>query len=121
MPQGPDLFGLFLDESMTYSAGVFERPEATLEEAQRAKLDGVCRSLGLGPEHHVLEIGSGWGSFALHAARTYGCRVTSLTLSRDQRVLALARVADAGLGDRVDIRLCDYRRMTGRFDHLPDI
>ncbi len=116
-----DLFGLFLDESMTYSAGVFERPEATLEEAQRAKLDGVCRSLGLAPQHHVLEIGSGWGSFALHAARTYGCRVTSLTLSRDQLALARARVADAGLGGRVDIRLCDYRRMTGRFDHLVSI
>ena len=68
-----ELFQLFLDDSMTYSAGVFEQPDATLEDAQRAKIDGVCRSLGLQPDQHVLEIGSGWGSFAIHAAREYGC------------------------------------------------
>jgi cyclopropane-fatty-acyl-phospholipid synthase len=116
-----ELFALFLDDSMTYSAGVFERPDATLEVAQRAKLDGVCRALGLRADHHVLEIGSGWGSFAIHAAREYGCRVTSLTLSDDQLALARRRVAEAGLADRVEIRLCDYRHVTGRFDHLVSI
>jgi cyclopropane-fatty-acyl-phospholipid synthase len=118
---GNDLFQLFLDPSMTYSAAVFDDPDATLEEAQRAKLDGICRSLALAPGDHVLEIGSGWGSFAIHAARTYGCRVTSLTLSRDQLALARQRVAEAGLSSRVDIRLCDYRHATGRYDHLVSI
>lgn len=116
-----DLFQLFLDPSMTYSAAVFERPGATLEEAQHAKLDGICRSLALQPGDHVLEIGSGWGSFAMHAARAYGCRVTSLTLSQDQRTLARQRVAQAGLSDRVDIQLCDYRHATGQYDHLVSI
>jgi cyclopropane-fatty-acyl-phospholipid synthase len=106
---------------MTYSAGVFERPDATLEEAQHAKLDGVCRSLQLQPGDHVLEIGSGWGSFAIHAARTHGCRVTALTLSHDQLVLARQRVAEAGLSARVDIQLCDYRRVVGQYDHLVSI
>jgi cyclopropane-fatty-acyl-phospholipid synthase len=116
-----DLFGLFLDESMTYSAAVFPSADATLEEAQRAKLDGICRSLDLQPGQHVLEIGSGWGSFALHAAREYGCRVTSLTLSDDQLRLARERVAAAGLAERVDIRLCDYRRVHGTYDHIVSI
>ena len=116
-----DLFRLFLDDSMTYSAAVFARPEMTLEEAQRAKLDGVCQSLGLQPGQHVLEIGSGWGAFAIHAARDYGCRVTSLTLSEDQWRVARERVAAAALTDRVDIRLCDYRRLSGSFDHLVSI
>lgn len=116
-----ELFALFLDESMTYSAAVFEPAGATLEAAQRAKLDGVCRALDLQPDQHVLEIGSGWGAFALHAARTYGARVTSLTLSHDQYRLARERVAAAGLSERIDIRLCDYRELHGRFDHLVSI
>jgi cyclopropane-fatty-acyl-phospholipid synthase len=116
-----DLFRLFLDDSMTYSAGVFARPDTTLEDAQRAKLDGICRTLALQPNDHVLEIGGGWGSFALHAARAYGCRVTSLTLSTDQLHLARQRVAEAGLNDRVDIQLCDYRHVRGQFDHLVSI
>ena len=116
-----DLFRLFLDDSMTYSAAVFPSPAATLEEAQRNKLDGVCRRLELQPDQHVLEIGSGWGAFAIHAAREYGCRVTSITLSEDQLRLARARVADAGLADRVDIRLCDYRRIAGTFDRIVSI
>ena len=116
-----DLFALFLDESMTYSAAVFSRPDATLEEAQCAKLDGICRSLDLQPGQHVLEIGGGWGGFAIHAARHYRCRVTALTLSDDQLRLARQRVAAAGLGHCVEIRLCDYRRMTGRFDHIVSI
>ncbi|MGH7785772.1 MAG: class I SAM-dependent methyltransferase, partial [Candidatus Binatia bacterium] len=116
-----DLFRLFLDESMTYSAAVFARPGTTLEEAQRAKLDGICRQLELEAGQHVLEIGSGWGAFAIHAASQYGCRVTSLTLSQDQLALARQRVAAAGLSDRIDIRLCDYRQMTGSFDHIVSI
>lgn len=116
-----DLFRLFLDDSMTYSAGVFAQPDTTLADAQRAKLDGICRTLALQPSDHVLEIGSGWGSFALHAAGVYGCRVTSLTLSTDQLRLARQRVAEAGLQARVDIELCDYRHATGQFDHLVSI
>jgi len=116
-----DLFRLFLDPSMTYSAGVFAHPDATLEEAQHAKLDGICRSLALQPGDHVLEIGSGWGSFAIHAARSYGCRVTSLTLSQDQLTLARQRVAEAGLSERVDIQWCDYRHATGQYDHVVSI
>ena len=116
-----DLFRHFLDDTMTYSAAVFTRPDATLEEAQREKLDGVCRSLGLLPGQHILEIGGGWGGFALHAAREYGCRVTAITLSDDQRRLAQQRTEAAGLGDRVDIRLCDYRHLRGQFDHIVSI
>ena len=87
---GNDLFRLFLDESMTYSCAVFERPHASLREAQEAKLDRVCRKLELGPDDHVLEIGTGWGSFALHAAGRYGCRVTTTTISREQHEVATA-------------------------------
>lgn len=116
-----DFFQLFLDESMTYSAGVYPQPDATLAAAQREKLDGICRAIGLRPGQHVLEIGSGWGSFALHAAKQHGARVTSLTLSVEQQRLACERVAAAGLGDRVDIQLRDYRTMTGRFDHIVSI
>ena len=116
-----ELFALFLDETMTYSAAVFPHADAPLAAGQIAKLDGICRALDLQPDQHVLEIGSGWGSFALHAAQRYGARVTSLTLSQDQHRLARERVAAAGLGERVDIRLCDYRHMHGRFDHVVSI
>lgn len=116
-----EFFRLFLDESMTYSAGVWATPHATLEQAQEEKLDGVCRAIGLRPGQHVLEIGSGWGSFALHAARRYGARVTSLTLSPEQQRLATERVLAAGLGERVRFDLCDYRRVAGRFDHIVSI
>lgn len=118
---GNELFRLFLDDSMTYSAAVFAQPDATLEDAQRTKLDGICQSLELQPGQHVLEIGGGWGSFAIHAARHYGCRVTALTLSDDQCRLARQRVQAAGLADRIDIRLCDYRRVSGGFDHIVSI
>jgi cyclopropane-fatty-acyl-phospholipid synthase len=116
-----ELFALFLDPSMTYSAALFDDPQATLEAAQVAKLDAACRALDLQPGQHVLEIGSGWGSFALHAARQYGARITSLTLSEDQFRLARQRVAAAGLSERIDIRLCDYRELRGRFDHIVSI
>jgi len=116
-----DFFRIFLDESMTYSAGVFTHPAATLAEAQREKLDGICRTIDLRAGQHVLEIGSGWGSFALHAAAHYGARVTSLTLSTEQQRLAVARVAAAGLQGQVDIQLRDYRAVSGRFDHIVSI
>jgi cyclopropane-fatty-acyl-phospholipid synthase len=116
-----ELFGLFLDETMLYSCAIFRRDDATLGEAQVEKVDGICRVLALRPGHEVLEIGGGWGAFAIHAARSYGCRVTSLTLSEEQLRLARERVAAAGLEDRVEIRLCDYRDANGAFDRIVSI
>jgi cyclopropane-fatty-acyl-phospholipid synthase len=118
---GNDLFELLLDPTMTYSCGVFERPGATLEEASTAKLELACRKLDLGPEDHVLEIGTGWGSFALHAAATRGCRVTTTTLSAEQRALAEQRVREAGLTDRVTVVSQDYRELRGTYDKLVSI
>jgi cyclopropane-fatty-acyl-phospholipid synthase len=118
---GNDLFELFLDETMTYSCAVFDRPSASLREAQEAKLERVCRKLELGPEDHVLEIGTGWGSFALHAAGQFGCRVTTTTISREQHKAAERRVRDAGLDDRVTVLLQDYRDLRGRYDKLVSI
>jgi len=116
-----DLYRLFLDESLTYSCGVFTAPSSTLEEAQIEKIDGACRRLALQPHHHLLEIGSGWGSFALHAAKRYGCRITSITLSEQQLALARRRVEEAGLGGQVEIRLQDYRQVRGSFDRIVSI
>ena len=116
-----DLYRLFLDDSMTYSCGIFDAPETSLAEAQQKKIERICQRLQLAPGHEVLEIGSGWGAFAIHAARRHGCRVTSLTLSDEQLRLARERVAAAGVASSVDIRLCDYRQMTGRFDRLVSI
>jgi len=118
---GNEFFRLFLDPTMMYSCAVFERADMTLEEASTAKLDRICRRLVLGPDDHVLEIGSGWGGFALHAARHYGCRVTTTTISRQQCRLARERVAAAGLANRVTVLLEDYRDLTGRYDKLVSI
>jgi cyclopropane-fatty-acyl-phospholipid synthase len=118
---GNDMFRLFLDETMTYSCAVFESPDMSLREAQEAKLDRVCRKLELGPDDHVVEIGTGWGSFALHAAANYGCRVTTTTISREQHAVATERVRDAGLDDRVTVLLEDYRDLDGRYDKLVSI
>jgi cyclopropane-fatty-acyl-phospholipid synthase len=118
---GNELFALFLDESMTYSCAVFDRPEATLREAQESKLDLACRKLELEPEDHLLEIGSGWGSLAIHAASRYGCRVTTTTISPAQHELASRRVREAGLADRIVVLLEDYRDLNGRFDKLVSI
>jgi cyclopropane-fatty-acyl-phospholipid synthase len=118
---GNDMFRLFLDETMTYSCAYFESPDATLREAQEAKLDRICRKLELGPDDHVVEIGTGWGSFAMHAAGRYGCRVTTTTISREQRDLAVERVREAGLEDQVSVVLEDYRDLRGRFDKLVSI
>jgi cyclopropane-fatty-acyl-phospholipid synthase len=118
---GNAFYALFLDETMTYSCGIFPDPPGTLREASVRKLDLVCRKLGLGPNHRVLEIGTGWGSFALHAARTCGCRVTTTTISPAQRQMALERVRAAGLSDRIEVLGTDYRDLSGTFDRLVSI
>jgi cyclopropane-fatty-acyl-phospholipid synthase len=118
---GNDFFELFLDETLTYSSGVFESEEMTLREASEAKYDRICRKLELGHEDHVIEIGTGWGGFALHAARNYGSRVTTTTISQKQFEMASQRICDAGLDDRVEVVLKDYRDLEGRFDKLVSI
>jgi cyclopropane-fatty-acyl-phospholipid synthase len=118
---GNELFSLFLDGSMMYSCAVFERPGATLEEASLAKLERVCEKLALGPGDHVLEIGTGWGGFAVHAAARHGCRVTTTTISREQHAYACERVREAGLEDRVTVLLQDYRELSGTYDKLVSI
>ncbi len=118
---GNDLFGLMLDETMMYSCAIFESEEATLHEAQVAKLDRICRKLDLRPEDRVLEIGTGWGGFAIHAASNYGCRVTTTTISAEQLALARARVAAAGLEDRITLLQQDYRDLEGSYDKLVSI
>ena len=118
---GNDLFSLMLDETMMYSCAFFEQPTASLHEAQLTKLDRICRKLALGPGDHVLEIGTGWGGFAIHAASNYGCRVTTTTISAEQCQLASERVAAAGLENRVSVLLKDYRDIEGTFDKLVSI
>jgi cyclopropane-fatty-acyl-phospholipid synthase len=106
---------------MTYSCAVFETPDTPLREAQEAKLDMVCRKLELEPADHLVEIGTGWGSLALHAAGEYGCRVTTTTLSREQHAVATERVREARLNDRVEVVLQDYRDLRGRYSKLASI
>jgi cyclopropane-fatty-acyl-phospholipid synthase len=118
---GNDLFAAMLDPTMTYSCAVFDRRDTTLEEAQIAKLERICEKLELGAGDRVLEIGTGWGSFAMHAAATRGCHVTTTTLSEEQYALAVARIADAGLSDRVTVLRSDYRELEGTFDKLVSI
>lgn len=118
---GNDFFALMLDSTWTYSCGVFERPESSLEEAQRAKYERTCRKLELGPQDHVLEIGSGWGGFAEYAASRYGSRVTTTTVSREQFDFARERIARTGLADRVDVIFEDYRDLRGEYDKLVSI
>jgi len=113
---GNDMFEHILDETMAYSCGVFEHPGASLEAASTAKLDRLGRMLELTPDDHVLEIGTGWGSFAVHAAQRYGCRVTTTTISERQLEFARRRVRAAGLDDRVEVLGVDYRELQGTFD-----
>lgn len=115
------LFATFLDPSMAYSSGVYRTDADTLEAAQAAKFHSWGARLALGPDDHVLEIGSGWGGFAMHAARTYGCRVTGITVSREQLALSRERVAAAGLDHLVDLQLRDYRDVAGRFSRVISI
>jgi cyclopropane-fatty-acyl-phospholipid synthase len=118
---GNELFGLMLDPTLMYSCALFERREMTLREASVAKLEHVCRKLDLQARDHVLEIGSGWGGFALHAAATRGCRVTTTTISREQYDYTLAAVQRAGLAERVTVLLQDYRDLRGSYDKLVSI
>ncbi len=118
---GNELFELFLDESMMYSCAYFESDEATLADASRAKIDRICRKLELSSGDHLLEIGTGWGGFALHAARRYGCRITTTTISHAQYEFARERIRAAGLDDRVTVLLEDYRDLKGCFDKLVSI
>jgi cyclopropane-fatty-acyl-phospholipid synthase len=119
---GNEFFALFLDPSMTYSCGLFSRGAQTLEAAQRAKLDLIAQKLELTAGQRVLDVGCGWGSFAIHAAREYGVSVTGITLSPSQAELARRLVADAGVADRVEIRIADYRELTGEpYDAIASI
>jgi cyclopropane-fatty-acyl-phospholipid synthase len=118
---GNDLFELFLDETMMYSSAVYADPSDSLGDAAVHKLDRICRKLDLTAADHVLEIGTGWGGFALHAARHYGCRVTTTTISQEQFDLATQRIRDAGLTDRIDVLKRDYRDLSGQYDKLVSI
>jgi cyclopropane-fatty-acyl-phospholipid synthase len=115
---GNEFYALWLDRQMMYSSALWERDEMTLEEAQHARLERVCAKLELSPSDHLIELGSGWGSMALHAASKYGCRVTTTTISREQYELTTRRVRDAGLSDRVAVLMQDYREVSGSYDKL---
>ena len=118
---GNDLFEQFLDSTMMYSCAVFDHPQDTLRQASEAKLALICDKLQLKPTDHVLEIGTGWGGFALYAAQHYGCRVTTTTISRQQYEFASQRVRKAGLEDRITLLFEDYRNLEGSYDKLVSI
>jgi cyclopropane-fatty-acyl-phospholipid synthase len=118
---GDELFERMLDPTMMYSCALFERSGMTLEEASVAKLERVCEQLQLGPGDHLVEIGTGWGGLAVYAAATRGCRVTTTTISEHQHAYAVQRVHEAGLQDRVEVLLSDYRDLRGSYDKLVSI
>ena len=118
---GNDFFRIFLDETLTYSSAVFAYDGQPLAEAQANKYERMCDFAGLTADSHVLEIGSGWGGFAIHAAREFGCRVTTVTISQEQFDLATQRIQEAGLSDRIDVLLMDYRDVEGQFDSIVSI
>ena len=118
---GNDFYRLFLDPTMTYSSAWFRSPTDTLEQAQTAKYDRLCQQLKLKPGEHVLEIGSGWGGFSRHAAKNYGVRITTVTISEEQFKYAQALMVKAGLTGQVEVRLMDYRQLTGQFDKIASI
>lgn len=118
---GNDLFAEFLDDTMTYSCGIFEKPQSSMRDASIEKYDRICRKLELTPEDHVLEIGTGWGGFAIHATSTYGCRVTTTTISPKQHKFATEWVVAAGLSERVTLLCQDYRDLEGSYDKLVSI
>jgi cyclopropane-fatty-acyl-phospholipid synthase len=119
---GNEMFELFLDrENMMYSSAYFEHGGQTLEDAQLVRLERICEMLELGPDDHLLEIGTGWGGMAIHAAMTRGCRVTTTTISDAQRGYALRRVHEAGLSDRVRVLGTDYRDLEGSYDKLVSV
>ena len=116
-----DFFKLFLDPSLMYSSAVFKEPSMSLEQASNYKKELICQKLQLKPMDHLVEIGSGWGGFAIYAAQHYGCKVTTITISQAQYDEAVARVEAAGLAHRVDVQLKDYRLLEGKFDKLVSI
>lgn len=116
-----DFFKLFLDPTLMYSSAVFENETMTLEEASYLKKEIICKKLDLKPMDHLVEIGSGWGGFAIYAAQHYGCRVTTITISQAQYDEAITRVNEAGLSHRIDVQLKDYRMLEGKFDKLVSI
>jgi cyclopropane-fatty-acyl-phospholipid synthase len=118
---GNEFYGLWLDPTMMYSCAVFAREDMSLHEAQLERLERICRKLDLQPGEHLLEIGTGWGGMAEYAAREYGCRVTTTTISREQHAFARERIARAGLAGRVEVLCEDYRELTGRYDKLVSI
>ena len=118
---GNDFFKLFLDETMMYSAGYFGHEQNSMAEASRQKIDVICQKLALTPSDHVLEIGTGWGGFAVQAAEDYGCRVTTTTISDEQYAYAVAEVQRRGLEDRVTVLRQDYRLLEGSYDKLVSI
>ena len=118
---GNDFYKLWLDPTLAYSCAVYEAPEQGLEAAQVAKFELICRKLQLSPEDHLLEIGTGWGGFALHAAKTHGCRITTTTISQQQYDHARELFEREGLSDRVDLRLEDYRHLEGQYDKAVSI
>jgi cyclopropane-fatty-acyl-phospholipid synthase len=118
---GNDFYQLWLDPTMMYSCAYFDTPETSLEDAAIEKLDRICRKLDLSATDSVIEVGTGWGGFAIHAASHYGCRVTTTTISKEQYDYAKQAIADAGLEDRITLLLKDYRDLEGRFDKLVSI
>lgn len=118
---GNALFELFLDPTMMYSSAIYPEVTSSLDEAAVFKLDRICQKLDLGPTDSVIEIGTGWGGFAIHAAKHYGCQVTTTTISREQYDLALARIEAEGLTDRITLLFDDYRDLKGQYDKLVSI
>jgi cyclopropane-fatty-acyl-phospholipid synthase len=118
---GNDFYTLFLDQTMTYSCAIFEQPDSTLEEASKAKYDRICRKLQLASGERIVEIGTGWGGFAVHAAQNYGVHVTTTTISEAQHQFAQSRIKAAGLEDRITLLKKDYRDLSGKFDKLVSI
>jgi cyclopropane-fatty-acyl-phospholipid synthase len=118
---GNDFYKLFLDKTMTYSSAIFKSADQSLEDAQTEKYDRLCRQIDLKSTDHILEIGSGWGGFAVHAAKSYGCRVTTVTISEEQFKYAKERFVNEGLQDRIEIRMQDYRTLEGTFDKIVSI
>lgn len=118
---GNEFFELFLDPTMTYSAGVFDHPTQSMEEASLNKIDLLCRKLNLGPGDKLIEIGTGWGALAIHAATHYGCHVTTTTISAAQYTHAARLIRERGLEDRITLLRQDYRHLTGEFDKLVSV
>lgn len=118
---GNDFYKLFLDKTMTYSSAYFQKDEVSLEEAQVAKYEALCKHLHLKKEHHLLEIGSGWGGFSLHVAKKYGCRITTITISDEQFAYAKELFKREGVDHLIEIKMLDYRKLEGKYDRIVSI